>query len=95
MHAFVKAVIAFFAGGIGQKVGDATGSIAQIAALAPAVIWLVANKDDRAVTVNFMCDARFTWGEVMFWSAIAFVVISIIKYTRPGNPANRGDPPGA
>lgn len=97
MSTIIKGIIEFFAGGVGNKVGNAVGGIAQLAVFTPAILWLVANKDDRAVTVNFMCGATFTWGETIFWCVIGFFIISVIKYTRPGNPSNRdsGDMPGS
>lgn len=78
----VSGLIRYFSnGGTGHKVGTAVADFGAIAAIAPAVIWLVTHKDEAA-----LC---FTWGQLAVAGAFVFAVIKIAHYTRAGNPQNR------
>jgi hypothetical protein len=73
----------FFSGGVGGAVGNGVANVAALAALAPAVIWLIANKDEPAVTFTF------TYGQLAVVGLLLFFLVKIIHYTRAGSPSER------
>jgi hypothetical protein len=72
-----------FSGGVGGAVGNGVANVAAVAALAPAVIWLIANKDEPAVTFTF------TYGQLALIGLAMFFLVKIIHYTRAGSSADR------
>lgn len=80
--AIIKGLIGFFSANTGHKIGTVVADLGAIAAITPAVIWLVTHKDEAA-----LC---FTWGQLAAAGAFVFAVIKIAHYTRAGNPALRG-----
>jgi hypothetical protein len=66
---------------IGNAVANTASTVAVIAALAPAAIWLIAEKDTVALSL--------TYGELALFSGLLFFVLKIVHYTRNGNPQNR------
>lgn len=81
--ALLKGVIGFFSGGIGNKIGTVLTDGAALAAIVPAVIWLVTHKDDIAVSL--------TWGQLGVTGMIVFAVIKVAHYTRAGRESDRND----
>lgn len=77
----VKGITGWLAGGIGHKVGTFVTDGAAIAALVPAVIWLVSHKDELAVS--------FTYGQIAIFGLLFFGVIKIAHYTRAGRVEDR------
>jgi hypothetical protein len=77
------AVKGFFSNGVGSTVGNGVANVAALAALAPAVIWLIANKDEPAITFSF------TWGQLAFIGLVMFFLLKIVHYTRAGSPSDR------
>jgi hypothetical protein len=74
-------IISLFTGGAGAAVGGTVANLAAgaalIAALTPAALWFVGNKDQVAVTL--------TWGQIGLFGAFLFVLIKVVHYTRsPG-----------
>lgn len=83
----IQFIVGLFSNGAGQKIGTAVSWSAQVAVLSPIIIWLLAHKGESAVTMTF----NFTYGEVVVICGIAFFILKIIQYTRPGSPSNRSD----
>jgi hypothetical protein len=77
------AVKGFFSNGVGSTVGNGVANVAALAALAPAVIWLIVHKDEAAVTFTF------TYGQLALIGVVMFFLLKIIHYTRAGSPSDR------
>ena len=80
--ALIHSIVAFFSnGGTGHNIGATVTNVGAYAALAPAVIWLIANKDQTAVSL--------TYGQLALFGMLLFAIIKIAHFTRYGNPDNR------
>jgi hypothetical protein len=77
---FLKGI---FSGGVGGAVGNGVANVAALAALAPAVIWLISNKDEPAVMFTF------TYGQLAIIGLAMFFLVKLIHYTRAGSPSER------
>lgn len=80
----LQGIVSFFSnGGPGHNIGTAVTNVGALAALAPAVIWLVTHKDEIAVTLS--------WGQLAFIGALIFALIKIAHFTRYGRMENRSE----
>jgi hypothetical protein len=82
----LKTIAGFFSGnGVGSVVGNAVANtastVALIAAIAPAVIWFIGNKDTVFIT--------FTYGQTAVGFGVLFIVLKIVHYTRAGKMEDR------
>jgi hypothetical protein len=87
--AILAAIKGWFSnGGAGNTVGNTVANggavIAVIAALAPAVIWIVEHKDETFLTLTI----SYGWFSVGCLGLLAY--IKVVHYTRPGRPDDRG-----
>jgi hypothetical protein len=79
----LQAILGFFAGDAGAKVGSTVANGAAIAAVLAAVtpiaLWFLGHKDDTFITV--------TYGEAAFWFGLFFglvvVVVKVAHWSRP------------
>lgn len=78
------AVRGFFGNGAGAAVGTGVTSVARLAALAPVAIWIISNKDEQAVSF------AFTYGQLAVVGTVLWLMVEIIRASRPGSPTDRG-----
>lgn len=71
----IPQLVALLTGGAGKLFGDGVSLVAIIAAIAPAAIWFVHNKDLPAVS--------FTWGQLGFGGSIVAAVVLVAWHTPP------------
>ena len=82
----ISGLISWFSNsGPGHKIGTVVAEGAAITTLLPVVWWLIAHKDDAAVTFTF------TYGQLAVLGAVLFFVVKIIHYTRAGSARDRDD----
>ncbi len=65
--------------------GNAVVNVATIAAIAPAAIWLLANKD--VVFLTF----ELSYGQLALGSAVVAALLKFAHIMRPGDPTNRNE----
>ena len=78
----MSSLLAWLVGLFGTQAGAAIGrgltNVAAIAALAPAAIWFLENKD-----VNATC---LTWGQLALCSLVILAILKVAHYTPPPAP---------
>jgi hypothetical protein len=83
LGSLLGALKGFFSAGIGGAVGNGVANVTALAALAPAAIWLISNKDAEAVTFSF------TYGQLALIGGVLFFLVKIVHYTRAGSASER------
>jgi hypothetical protein len=86
--ALLDLVKGFFGnGGAGNTIGNTLANggvwVALIAALTPAALWLIENKDFTFVTFSV------SYGQFFVICCGFALYLKIVHYTRPGSPTNR------
>jgi hypothetical protein len=78
MGSIVSAIVSFLGGGVANKVAggvvNAGAAVALVAAITPAVLWVMKNKDDVFVTL--------TYGETILIAGLVFAFIKMAHYVQ-------------
>ncbi len=75
MSTLIQMLIGFFSEGLGKQAGSAIAGASKLAALAPAVLWLIPHKDEIAVA--------FSYGQLALVGLAAYFVIELVHRTPP------------